>query len=153
MTLQPLLRRAYAALICRPAKAYVNTMPTPDILKVKIQIYCGDEIAMGPGKADLLDAIMQEGSISAAGRSMGMSYRRAWLLVDAMNRCWQGPLVATVPGNQKAGAHLTPLGEVVLAGYRQLQGDAEVAASAGFAAIAEALLPSPRPPKRSEGPA
>ncbi|MBA4040742.1 MAG: ModE family transcriptional regulator [Hyphomonas sp.] len=127
------------------------TWPSP--LKLKIQIMCSDEIAMGPGKADLLDAIAANRSISAAGRAMGMSYRRTWLLVDAMNRCWQGPLVATVPGNQKAGAHLTPLGEVVLAGYRQLQGDAEVAASAGFAAIAEALLPSPRPPKRNEGPA
>ncbi|WP_285713620.1 winged helix-turn-helix domain-containing protein [Erythrobacter oryzae] len=128
-------------------------MTTPSPLKLKLQIMCGDEIAMGPGKADLLDAIAAHRSISAAGRALGMSYRRTWLLVDAMNRCWQGPLVATTPGNPKAGAHLTPLGEAVLAGYRQLQGDAEAAASAGFTAIAEALLPAPLPPKRSEGPA
>ncbi len=57
-------------------------------LKLKAQIYCGDEIAMGPGKADLLEAIEREGSISKAGQAMGMSYRRTWLLVDAMNRCW-----------------------------------------------------------------
>jgi molybdate transport system regulatory protein len=63
------------------------------ILKLKIQLYCGDEIAMGPGKADLLEAIAREGSISGAGRAMDMSYRRAWLLVDAMNRCWKAPLV------------------------------------------------------------
>jgi molybdate transport system regulatory protein len=92
------------------------TPPTP--LKFKIQIMCGDEIAMGPGKADLLDAIAEHRSISAAGRAMGMSYRRTWLLVDAMNRCWQGPLVATTPGNQKAGAHLTALGEEVLGRVR-----------------------------------
>ena len=55
-------------------------------LKIKVQIYSGDEIAMGPGKADLLDAIAREGSISAAGRALGMSYRRTWLLVDVMNR-------------------------------------------------------------------
>jgi molybdate transport system regulatory protein len=126
-------------------------MTRPSPLKLKIQIMCGDEIAMGPGKADLLDAIAEHCSISAAGRALGMSYRRTWLLVDAMNRCWQGPLVATVPGNQKAGAHLTPLGEAVLARYRQLQGEAEHAASAGFAAIADLLLAAPLPPKRSEG--
>ena len=62
-------------------------------VKFKIQLYCGDEIAMGPGKADLLDAIRTCGSISAASRSLGMSYRRTWLLVDAMNRCWSQPLV------------------------------------------------------------
>ena len=50
-------------------------------LKLKLQLYCGDEIAMGPGKAALLEAIARTGSISAAGRDLGMSYRRAWLLV------------------------------------------------------------------------
>ena len=91
-------------------------------LKIKIQIYCGDEIAMGPGKADLLEAIKEHGSISAAGRAMDMSYRRAWLLVDAMNRCWQTPLVHTAPGRaQSSGARLTELGEDVLALYRNLQ--------------------------------
>jgi len=128
-------------------------MTPPSPLKLKIQIMCGEEIAMGPGKADLLGAIAAHRSISAAGRALGMSYRRTWLLVDAMNRCWQGPLVATVPGNQKAGAQLTPLGEEVLARYRQLQDDAEAAAGSGFAAIADLLLAAPLPPTRSEGPA
>jgi len=82
---------------------------------------------------------------------MGMSYRRTWLLVDAMNRCWQAPLVATVPGNQKAGAHLTELGEQILSQYRQLQSEAERDVRAGFAAIADRRLPAPRPPTRSEG--
>ena len=90
-------------------------------LKLKIQLYCGDEIAMGPGKADLLEAIAREGSISAAGRAMGMSYRRAWLLVDTMNRCFANPLVETHPGGGKnAGAKLTAEGEVALAAYRAL---------------------------------
>jgi molybdenum-dependent DNA-binding transcriptional regulator ModE len=70
-------------------------------LKLKLQLYCGDEIAMGPGKADLLEAIAREGSISGAGRAMGMSYRRAWLLVDVMNRCFVKPLVETHPGGGK----------------------------------------------------
>ena len=55
-------------------------------LKIKLQLFCGDEIAMGPGKADLLEAIAREGSISGAGRALGMSYRRTWMLVDVMNR-------------------------------------------------------------------
>lgn len=91
------------------------------VLKVKLQLLCGDEIAMGPGKADLLEAIAREGSISGAGRALGMSYRRAWLLVDAMNRCWQGPLVATTPGGAaKGGARLTELGARVLERYLAL---------------------------------
>ncbi len=91
-------------------------------LKIKVQIHCGDEIAMGPGKADLLDAIIREGSISAAGRALGMSYRRCWLLVDVMNRCWQAPLVGTAAGGSHGGgAQVTPLGRTVLAQYRALQ--------------------------------
>ena len=97
-------------------------MPEAANLKIKIQLYCGDEIAMGPGKADLLDAIAREGSISAAGRALGMSYRRTWLLVDTMNRCWAEPLVATNPGNARGGgAKVTPLGLSVLRHYRALQ--------------------------------
>eukprot|EP00456_Euglypha_rotunda_P026426 TRINITY_DN21300_c0_g1_i1.p4 TRINITY_DN21300_c0_g1~~TRINITY_DN21300_c0_g1_i1.p4 ORF type:complete len:124 (-),score=32.57 TRINITY_DN21300_c0_g1_i1:875-1246(-) len=87
------------------------------MLKIKIQIYCGEEIAMGPGKADLLDAIVSEGSISGAGRKLGMSYRRCWLLVDAMNRCWDMPLVTT----SSEGAKLTDRGNDVLNDYRDLQ--------------------------------
>jgi molybdate transport system regulatory protein len=92
-------------------------------LKISVRLYCGDEIAIGPGKADLLDAIAAHGSISAAARALGMSYRRAWLLVDTMNRCWQAPLVATVPGSAHGGgATITQMGERVLAHYRGLQG-------------------------------
>ena len=80
--------------------------------KISLRLYCGDEIAMGPGKADLLDAIKLNGSISAAGRTLGMSYRRAWLLVDALNRCWMEPLVVTARGvAHGGGARLTDFGE------------------------------------------
>ncbi|WP_054530290.1 LysR family transcriptional regulator [Erythrobacter sp. SG61-1L] len=76
---------------------------------------------MGPGKADLLDAIEASGSISAAARSMGMSYRRAWLLVDAMNRCFAKPLVETHPGGgQQAGAKVTELGRDIREAYRKV---------------------------------
>jgi molybdate transport system regulatory protein len=101
----------------------------PSRLKIKIQIYCGEEIAIGPGKADLLEAIDREGSISAAGRALGMSYRRTWLLVDVMNRCWDLPLVETVMGGrQGGGARVTELGRSILHHYRALQHDVEQAA-------------------------
>lgn len=99
---------------------------------------------MGPGKAALLEAIAAHRSISAAGRSLGMSYRRAWLLVDTMNRCWEAPLVATVPGNPKAGAQLTELGHGVLRAYRTLEAEAEAAGGAHLAALLDHLLASPQ---------
>lgn len=89
-------------------------------LKLKAQLMVGDEIAFGPGKADLLDAIQAAGSISAAARQMGLSYRRAWLMVDAMNRLFRNPLVATAPG-ARGGASVTAAGEEVLVRYRALQ--------------------------------
>lgn len=108
---------------------------------------------MGPGKADLLDAIGREGSISGAGRALGMSYRRAWLLVDAMNRCWAGPLVRAGPGRAgrdgSGGARLTPLGEQVLARYRALQAAVTDGASGDWAALQPLLLTQPRPARNS----
>lgn len=98
-------------------------------LKLKLQLFCGDEPAIGPGKAMLLDAIDREGSISAAGRATGMSYRRTWLLVDSMNRCFRERLVETIAGGGKArGARLTETGRAVLAAYRAI--DARVARAA-----------------------
>jgi len=117
-----------------------------DRLKIKLQLCCGDEIAMGPGKAELLEAIGREGSISAAGRALGMSYRRAWLLVDAMNRCWDQPLVETAPGgNHGGGARVSQLGQSVLAQYRALQADVWVASQGEpLAALGAALRKAPR---------
>lgn len=93
-----------------------------DRLRIKIQLYRGEDIAMGPGKADLLDAIRHEGSISSAARALGMSYRRAWMLVEVMNRCWRAPLVeASAGGRSGGGAHITDMGLNVLELYRDLQ--------------------------------
>ncbi|GAA4760967.1 LysR family transcriptional regulator [Stakelama sediminis] len=111
-------------------------------LKLKAQLYCGEEIAMGPGKADLLDAIDREGSISAAARAMGMSYRRGWMLVDSMNRCWTEKLVETAAG--RSGAQLTPCGKAVLTHYRALQrAMAELTGHADYAALAHLLRDHP----------
>ncbi len=118
-------------------------------VKIKIQIMSGDDIAIGPGKAALLEAIAQTGSISAAARAMGMSYRRAWLLVDAMNRCFRNPLVETQPGGGRgAGARLSAAGIGVLASYRAVVEAAEkgAAAAPGLDNIMAGLRDTPSAP-------
>lgn len=114
-------------------------------LKLKVMLFCGDVTAMGPGKADLLEAIEREGSISAGGRAMGMSYRRAWTLVDTMNRCWTEPLVKTAVGGG-GGAALTPFGQAVLKAFRELEARlTECAAEGSFIEFEHDLLAAPRP--------
>jgi molybdate transport system regulatory protein len=94
-------------------------------LKPQIRILFRKAIAMGPGKADLLRAISETGSISAAARRMGMSYRRAWLLVDTMNQSFQTPLVETATGGSHGGgARVTEFGMEVLERYQRMEAKA-----------------------------
>lgn len=100
-------------------------------LKIKAQVMLGDDIALGPGKAELLEWVDRVGSISAAAKGMGLSYRRAWLMVDTVNRCFAAPLVATAHGGARGGgAQLTDDGRAVLADYRRLEADLDAAATA-----------------------
>ncbi len=97
---------------------------------LKLRLLLGDMIALGPGKADLLEAIGKTGSISAAGRELGIGYRRAWALVDAMNQCFRKPLVEAAPGGSRGGgAQVTVLGKEVLRAYRRMVENAETAAA------------------------
>lgn len=115
-------------------------------LKIQARLLLEDEIAFGPGKADLLDAIAATGSISAAGKHLGMSYRRAWLLVDAMNRCFAQPLVETATGgNQGGGTRVTDFGNQVLQTYRQLQEDTAQLRAEYFAKLQPLLRKKPLP--------
>lgn len=117
-------------------------------LKLKLQLTCGDNFAMGPGKADVLEAIDREGSISAAGRAIGMSYRRTWLLVDEMNRCFSERLVESHSGGRDRGARLTGLGRDVLAAYRDLEArSATVIDSASYRRLTDVLRDEPLPIK------
>ena len=118
-------------------------------LKLKLQLACGDGFAMGPGKADLLDAIAREGSISAAGRALGMSYRRAWLLVDEMNRCFHDRVVETLAGGgRERGARLTDAGREVLDAYRSLERDAmRLADGEAYRRLAAGLRDRPLTPR------
>lgn len=95
---------------------------TPSRLVPRLRLKHGDVVALGPGKAQLLELIRQHRSISAAARAMKMSYRRAWLLVDTMNSCFSQPLVLTTTGGSKGGgAELSPTGVNALALYRQYE--------------------------------
>lgn len=88
----------------------------------RLRLVLEPDIAIGPGKADILEGIKETGSIAAAGRRMGMSYKRAWLLVETMNRCFRAPLVETSRGGSaKGGAVLTPIGHEVLDRYRRME--------------------------------
>lgn len=125
------------------ATPHRSSAPRRGPLKLRAQLLCEEETAMGPGKADLLEAIDREGSISAAGRALGMSYRRTWLLVDTMNRCWRDRLVETVAGGgEKSGARLTSTGQQVLAAYRALEADLLAAAGKAPLRQLEKLLRS-----------
>ena len=87
-----------------------------------IRILFGSSVSLGPGKVALLEAIARTGSISAAAREMGMSYRRAWLLVDVMNRSFRGAVVETAAGGQGGGGtRVTELGQNLLARYREIE--------------------------------
>lgn len=97
-------------------------------VKIRLRICRGDEIAIGPGKASLLECIDAEGTLAAAGRKLGMSYKRAWTLVETMNRCFQSPLVETCKGGAtRGGSSLTPLGRTVLERYRAMEAAAAAA--------------------------
>lgn len=111
---------------------------------LQLRLLFGKAIALGPGKAELLRRIGECGSISAAARQMGMSYRRAWLLVDTMNQCFASPLIETAAGGKGGGgASLTALGEQVLGHYQRMQSLAEAAVADELAELERHLAPAP----------
>jgi molybdate transport system regulatory protein len=109
-------------------------------VRLTVRVDFGADRALGPGKIRLLEAIGKTGSISRAGRALGMSYRRAWLLVDDMNRCFRAPVVATQPGGVKGGgAALTPFGLELIEMYRAVEAQAAAAAKPQLQALEYSL--------------
>jgi molybdate transport system regulatory protein len=91
------------------------------VLRPRLRIQCGEDIALGPGKADLLQHLSETGSIAEAARRIGMSYMRAWTLLKTMERCFKQPLVKAGRGGRKGGgATLTATGVKALALYQQM---------------------------------
>lgn len=106
-------------------------MPDASLIDIRARIVAKGERAFGPGKADLLEKIESEGSISAAAKAMSMSYSRAWRLVDGMNASFRKPLVTLAAGGRHGGgASVTEQGREVLAIYRRLQAQLAEAAVA-----------------------
>ncbi len=110
----------------------------------KLRLMFGSEIAIGPGKAALLEAIAATGSISESARRLGMSYRRAWLLVDTMNRCFREPVVASATGGSGGGgARVTAFGERVLERFHIIEKRIDRALERDLAAFCELLAERP----------
>src|SRR3984885_9217582 len=111
-----------SCMLSRMAKP-VKDPATPSLsrqpeVRFRMRIRQADAVAIGPGKIDLLEAVHEHGSISAAARSLGMSYRRAWLLIDELNRSLKSPATVSEQGGQSGGGcHATPVGATILGLY------------------------------------
>lgn len=97
-------------------------MRVPTTLSPRLRVLHGTDIALGPGKVALLDAIEESGTLAGAAQALGMSYMRAWKLVRTMNACFREPLVETSRGGQGHGkAQLTETGRRVRELYRSME--------------------------------
>jgi molybdate transport system regulatory protein len=120
--------------------------------RLTLRVDLGPDQAIGPGKIRLLEAVRDTGSISEAGRSLDMSYRRAWLLVDDMNRCFREPVVTTQLGGKRGGgAALTRFGETLVAHYRAIEREAHAATAKRLRQLEASLQPpaKAKPKRRS----
>jgi molybdate transport system regulatory protein len=115
-----------------------------DTLKLTLRVDLGSGRALGPGKVRLLESIEKTGSISQAGRTLGMSYRKTWLLADDMNNCFRDAVIATQHGGvDGGGATLTPFGQRLVELYRSIENDAMNATRTLLDQL-EAALKTPR---------
>src|SRR5258707_7603012 len=93
-------------------------------IQPRLRIRVGEDIALGPGKAELLELVQRTGSITEAAKQMGMSYMRAWKLIQTMNQCFKGELVLTNRGGKRGGgATGTEFGSKALQLYQQIERD------------------------------
>ncbi|WP_101066922.1 winged helix-turn-helix domain-containing protein [Roseovarius salinarum] len=112
--------------------------------RLRIRVVFDGGFMMGPGKADLLELIRDTGSISAAGRRMGMSYKRAWTLVETMNAGFSAPVVESTRGGARGGgARLTETGATALGHYRALEAACGAAAAPDLAGLSGLLADIP----------
>jgi molybdate transport system regulatory protein len=107
--------------------------------RLTLRVDLGPKQSIGPGKMRLLDAVAETGSISSAGRKLGMSYRRAWMLIDDLNSSFRRKVVSTTLGGKEGGgAKLTPFGEELVKRYRAIEESATKATKANVAFLARA---------------
>src|SRR5204863_5119577 len=109
-------------------------------LRPRLRVMLGNEIALGPGRVDLLELIQQTGSLRAAAERMGISYMRAWQLVKYTNRCFNTPLVEIVRGGKTGGgAKLTKTGQSVVVLYRRMEAQCQSGAKESWREIRKLL--------------
>jgi molybdate transport system regulatory protein len=114
--------------------------------RLTLRVDFGSGRALGPGKVRLLEAIDKTGSISQAGRVLGMSYRRAWLLVEDMNTCFRDAVISAQPGGvHGGGATLTPFGQKLVERYRAIESEAMDATRKHLSDLETALKGSASP--------
>ncbi|KKX28341.1 transcriptional regulator [Rhizobium sp. LC145] len=119
--------------------------------KLTIRLDLENGVRLGPGKAQLLELIAEHGSIRAAGAAIGMSYRRAWLLGDEINRMFREPSISTRHGGKSGGgAGLTPFGQELLARYRQMEEAAREAMRKDLAWLEAKADPAYEPRDKTE---
>ena len=114
--------------------------PTRFVLRPRLRVLRGEEVVLGPGKAELLEAIAKTGELRRAAGKLGMSYMRAWKLVQTMNRAFREPLVSTTRGGSGHGAAgLTKTGRTVLAVYHEMERRSLAASGPGFRRLRKLL--------------
>jgi molybdate transport system regulatory protein len=136
------------ARMTKPAASSSDTTASPPApvgapqVNFRMRIRRGDTVALGPGKVTLLEAVREHGSISAAARHLGMSYRRAWLLIDELNRSLRSPATHSEQGGASGGGcTLTPVGESIVALYREIEDEAQRHCAKQIAALTEMMQP------------
>ncbi|NYE25124.1 winged helix-turn-helix domain-containing protein [Pigmentiphaga litoralis] len=118
------------------------TDPLPVDVRFRMRVRKGDTVALGPGKIALLEAIAEHGSISAAARSLNMSYRRAWMLVEEMNLSLKSPATASEHGGKAGGRSVvTPAGAALIQLYRDIEARAYAAAQDEIRTLADLFKP------------
>jgi molybdate transport system regulatory protein len=127
------------------ARSPANAAPGP-VARFRLRVTAGEAIFVGPGKVALLEAIRDTRSITAAAKSLGMSYRRAWLLVDELNRSLAGTAVeSAIGGEHGGGSELTALGVELIDVYRRIETTAARACAKDLARLLELAAPPRRP--------
>ena len=131
--------------MAKPAQPDVTTpsvepsLAKPEV-RFRMRIRQADAVAIGPGKIDLLEAVREHGSISAAARSLGMSYRRAWLLINELNKTLKTPATSSETGGTAGGGCvLTPVGEKIVRLYRDIEMEAAAACAPKISALTKLI--------------
>jgi molybdate transport system regulatory protein len=126
-------KTAAKAPVKAPVTARTKTRPE---VRFRMRIRKDGAVALGPGKVELLEAVREHGSISAAARSLDMSYRRAWLLIDELNQSLRSPATVSEQGGQSGGGCvLTLVGENIVRLYRDVEAQAEKACATQIAEL------------------